>query len=229
MIDFGINKGDFATRFLSDYPCRCFAVEANPSLARSTAERLGIPVEHLAITGKAGEVDIHIGSNCESSSIPANLAKPLTGERVRVASLTYASWVKRHRIDSISLLKVDIEGAELDLLEAWDDAGPQPDQIAVEFHDFADPGQVPRINRCIERLRSAGYAVLNPTAPFRTDCLFVKQSLVRGLRGLLLSTGWRVLGLFHEVRSWRRRRILRKAGGRDVVQDVCEGSTECAE
>lgn len=117
VVDFGTNRGEFAERFLARHSCRYYAVEADPSLARGTAARLGITVERLAIAGVDGEVEFHISSNPESSSIYSTIASPTTGERVRVASLTYDSWIQRHGIRAISLLKVDIEDAELDLLE----------------------------------------------------------------------------------------------------------------
>jgi len=47
-----------------------------------------------------------------------------------------STWLRERGVDKISLLKIDIEGLEYEVLPDLIAAGYQPRQIAVEFHHF---------------------------------------------------------------------------------------------
>ena len=59
--------------------------------------------------------------------------KWVTGKR-RVAMLSWTSFLKQFHIDSIGLLKLNIEGMEFSLLKQIGD--PQADQLVISFHDW---------------------------------------------------------------------------------------------
>jgi hypothetical protein len=76
----------------------------------------------------------------------------------------------------VALVKVDIEGAELDaLLSVAADRLDRVDQLAVEFHDMADPQQAPRVEEVKRRLRGLGFLVL-PFSRDNADVLFVNRA-----------------------------------------------------
>lgn len=206
VVDFGCNLGEFAAAFRSRFACQYRAADANPAMAASASERLGLNVEHVAIGGEDGQIDFFLSANPEASSIYPTIALAGPAEAIRVPVLTYGAWARKHGIDSIALLKIDVEGAELDFLKAWDGRVARPGQIAVEFHDFVDPGQRPRVQSCIERLKSQGYWYLNATRPEHTDCLFVDRAKLKGARGLLLRLRWSLLTCFHVLRGRLRGR-----------------------
>lgn len=59
--------------------------------------------------------------------------------------------------DSLDVLKMDIEGAEYDVIDEIVDAGIDVDQILVEFHHFFRNVRLAQTKRAMERLRGAGY------------------------------------------------------------------------
>lgn len=197
VVDFGCNRGDFAAEFRRRYPCRYRAADANPAMVAAATERLGLEVEHVALGGNDGEVTFFLSGNPEASSIYPAIAGYGASGRVRVPALTYESWALKHGIDAVALLKLDIEGAELDFLEKWDGCVARPGQITVEFHDFLDPSQLPRVQSCIDRLKSYGYEYFNATRLDHIDCLFVDR-----LRLGRFQWGW--LDYRRKLFSWSR-------------------------
>jgi len=70
---------------------------------------------------------------------------------------TIVEKLDHHRID---LLKMDIEGAEYEVLEGLLDSPVLPTQLLVEFHHrFVEDG-MERTYEVIQRLRNAGYQIL---------------------------------------------------------------------
>ena len=59
--------------------------------------------------------------------------KWITGKRT-VDMLSWATFLKRFKVDSISILKLNIEGMEFPLLKQIGD--PQADQLVISFHDW---------------------------------------------------------------------------------------------
>ena len=204
VIDLGCNQGDFAAMVLGRFDCRYHALEANPAMVALATKRLGIPVEHLAVTGSEGEIDFLLSGNPEASSIFSSIAGGGLGS-IRVPSTTLKAWAIDNGIESVSVLKVDIEGAELDVIDSWDGSTPRPVQWTVEFHDFIDPSQRPRVLKSIAKLKALGYESINPTWPDHIDCLFVDKSALSGIRGVRLLLGWRCMSVFHRARGWMRR------------------------
>jgi FkbM family methyltransferase len=204
IVDLGCNKGDFAAMVLGRFDCRYHAREANPAMVALATKRLGIPVEYLAVTGSEGEIDFHLSGNSEASSVFSSIAGGGSGS-IRVPSTTLKAWVIDRGIESVSVLKIDIEGAEHDVIDSWDGSTPRPVQWAVEFHDFIDPSQRPRVLESIAKLKALGYEFINPTWPDHIDCLFVDKSALSGIRGVRLLLGWRCMSVFHRARGWMRR------------------------
>ena len=90
--------------------------------------------------------------------------------------VTLAEFRHRASVDHVDLLKVDIEGAEIDLFEACnDDELKEINQITVEFHDFIYPEQHNSVLQIQNRMANIGFWVIS----FRldgSDALFVNRS-----------------------------------------------------
>jgi|LakMenE18May11ns_1017448.scaffolds.fasta_scaffold9803658_1 FkbM family methyltransferase len=203
VVDLGCNKGDFAAMMLGRFDCSLLAIEANPAMVALATKRLGIPVENMAVAGSDGEIDFYLSGNPEASSVVPSIAGGGQSS-IRVPSTTLEAWATCRGIASVSVLKVDIEGAELDVIDSWDGRTPRPVQWTVEFHDFMDPSQRPRVLKSIEKLKGFGYEAINPTWPDHIDCLFVDKSALHGLRGVWLRLGWRCISVFHRARGLLR-------------------------
>jgi FkbM family methyltransferase len=106
---------------------------------------------------------------------------PGESREIQVEMITLPALLRLLGATRIDLLKVDIEGSEWDLLEALStDLARRIDQVSVEFHDFLDPSQRSRTERCIAHLEKLGYvSVCRGTdhvhgSPYY-DCLFYAE------------------------------------------------------
>lgn len=77
--------------------------------------------------------------------------------------------------ERIDLLKLDVEGAEYDAIDAMLRAAARPGQILVEFHHRFPAIGKRRTAVCIERLRAAGYAIF-AIAPTGRELSFIRSS-----------------------------------------------------
>lgn len=79
-----------------------------------------------------------------------------------VASRTWKTFCKDFNIDRVSVLKINIEGAEYGLLKSMDELDfAKIDQIAVSFHDFLKPEWQFETQNAIKLLEGFGYEVTN--------------------------------------------------------------------
>jgi autotransporter strand-loop-strand O-heptosyltransferase len=80
------------------------------------------------------------------------------GETVQVR--TWGHFCNEYNIKKISVLKINIEGSEYDLLDSLtDDDFNNIDQIAISFHDWMIPEWKPKTERAIRILKSKNYEI----------------------------------------------------------------------
>ena len=203
IFDLGGNRGEFAHEFSRRFPYRrIVVVEANPRLVAAATERLrnvrGVSVVHAAVVGRheKGEVRFFLNpSNDEAGSIHRQLASVfhVSGNRTEesdgesrgddgwlVKALTLAELRDRFEVGRVDLVKMDIEGAEWDVLTHFGQADfDAVGQMSVEFHDFIDPADRGRTRACVSRLRALGYRFIHHRIDYLAgspygDCLFYK-------------------------------------------------------
>jgi FkbM family methyltransferase len=189
-VDFGGNRGAFSQAVAGRFGLKpALIVEANPELARKLRENAGWTVENCAVSSRDGFLTFNIAANDEGSSILAlpdqsSLGCTAVGA-VTVQSRTLESLVAMLPAGPIDLLKMDIEGAEVEVLLTSPDAVLRRfSQITVEFH--CDPvfgfGGRAEVERVIARMRSLGFECLWFDFTLR-DVLFVNHGQL-GLSGL---------------------------------------------
>jgi FkbM family methyltransferase len=162
VVDLGANVGGFSHEIQNRYRCRVAGVEANPTLARAIVKNDRLSCTNLAITANPGQIEFFIDpQNNEASTIdPQGRRAEL--QRVVVEGRTFVDFAKREGLTHIDLLKIDIEGAELDLLENMPNSVLQEiRQICVEFHAFIRPHDLPRIEAVIAAMRARNFFVLD--------------------------------------------------------------------
>jgi FkbM family methyltransferase len=202
IIDLGMNKGEFAKVMRDRYGCSVAGLEANPSLAKAASDLSGILCRNAAISGSDGFVEFLIDEeNCEASHIVVPASDTL--EAITVASVSLSTFLREIDVKDVDLLKVDVEGAELDLFEKTD-----PDdllrcaQITVEFHSFIYPDQATRVESAIARLSEIGFYHLDFSVS-RTDVLFINNKMID------LTTWDKILLVFQKYRDGAKRRLGR--------------------
>lgn len=182
VIDAGAHRGEFSSAILEQYGCRCFLVEANPALASELVVPGAEGVVAGALTAHDGNAQFGLGStNLESGTVVIDPEVKSFNGAIEVEAFSLASLMAKLHLERVDLLKLDIEGAEFEVIEStppevWRQVG----QITVEFHDF-QPRFAGRnlFERAKDRLEKIGFicAVMS----FRThgDVLFLNRHLVK--------------------------------------------------
>jgi FkbM family methyltransferase len=180
VLDVGANKGRFGSGIAAAFPVEVISVEANPSLA-VLLRRQDIQVIECALGLQDGPVDFNIGHNDEASSVrtpQGRKAHLAVRQTVRVAMKTLKTLLVEHEISRAACVKLDIEGAEIDVLMSVGAAASViAPQWTVEFHDGPEFQlcKATEVDAAIAAMRSAGFSVLVRNWPTYTNVLFLKR------------------------------------------------------
>ncbi len=159
VLDVGANIGFFA-HFLAS---RCAAVrvhsfepgsEARQLLLQSRAtNRLEetITVHPVAVFDRSDVIGLHSANDTALRSVFANESIDVNQRAEEVKSVTLDEAVKLSGADRIALLKIDAEGAEIEIVEGASQAvWPKIDKVVFEFHDHFRPGSHDRVCRVLK-------------------------------------------------------------------------------
>lgn len=180
-LDLGGNRGAFAQGVRDRYGLNVILVEPVPALARDLRNN-DFDVIEAAVAAHDGTALLTFdpenelsGSVLDSEVIKGSIGRSHTAT---VAAISLETLVKNRSVD---LVKVDIEGAELEMiLEASDETLLSVSQFTVEFHDFWYPELSARTELAKRRLQNLGFWMLRGT-PNNKDVLFVHPAHKPGL------------------------------------------------
>jgi FkbM family methyltransferase len=168
LVDLGANVGRFAAEFLALYPAaRAVLVEGDPYLNEELKRRFSGARSVQLFQGLIGpeskqREQFFLCQIPEGNSIFHQFSDqwaPGAARQIEVEVISLQELLRLAGIQRVDLLKVDIEGAEWDLLERFEQQlAERVAQLTVEFHDFLDPSLRHRTERCIARLSELGYA-----------------------------------------------------------------------
>lgn len=157
VVDLGANDGGFATEMVRRFGCRVVAVEPSPQMYARIPDEPQISRRNCAVAARAGTAAFHVAQDPLASSlctIPSNQVQ----QTILVDVLTLEDLLAESSVSSIDLLKVDIEGAERDLLATVsDDILLATTQASVEFHDFCGLVTPDEIRTIARRMRGLGF------------------------------------------------------------------------
>ncbi len=187
VLDLGANHGSFARAMAERFGADVRMVEANPKLHSELSRSATFPCFHCAVTGRdGGAVRFNLAVYDGGSSVLALPDESVFGstlsETVEVPVRTLPSLLQEIGWDRVDLIKMDIEGAEVEVLDSLgQDLLDRVAQITVEFH--GDPlfgfGLGPQVEQCLQRLAGAGFLVVDLKFPSRMDVLLVNTKHVR--------------------------------------------------
>jgi FkbM family methyltransferase len=173
VVDLGMNRGEFARIMRDRYGSRVIGAEANPALASTN----GITCRNVAISKTNGSVKFSISANPEASTIVSDNT-PISETVIPVPSLTLTKFFREADITQADLMKIDVEGAELDIIETTPPTIFQRcAQISVEFHRFLHPSDAARIENAIALMTGSGFRCIDFSTD-RTDVLFINSGKI---------------------------------------------------
>lgn len=153
VFDVGGYLGDFAARIHERYGCRVFVFEPVEEFCRRCEERFGenerIRCFRFGLSVSSGKAAITTSGDATS------LFRPGLSRQAETISLkSFSAVLEECCIDEVDLMKVNIEGAEYDLLDQMLGSGAMRAVkfLQVQFHDFV-PDAVRRRDAIREKLR----------------------------------------------------------------------------
>ncbi|HEX5633148.1 MAG TPA: FkbM family methyltransferase [Gemmatimonadales bacterium] len=164
VVDAGANVGYSAVWFALRYPgARIVCLEVEPSnlalLRRNTAGLPGVELVEAGLWGHVARLAI------ADPSAAANAFRVVEAPDGPIPALGVADLLERIGAESIDVLKIDIEGAEVEVFEEgsarWLD---RVEVLLVELHDALRPGCTAALDRALQgrpfqRSRSGEYTV----------------------------------------------------------------------
>ncbi|MGD8603905.1 MAG: FkbM family methyltransferase [Anaerolineales bacterium] len=171
IIDCGSNIGLSVMFFAKLYPdAIILAFEPDPDayacLTRNVQDNglNNVTTECVAITDKEGEVDFYSDENRPGSALGSIIPGRVQGSRQRVPSRTLSSLIN----GKVDLLKIDIEGAELQVVRDLAEEGKLSfiQNCLIEFHHHIQPGEnhLAELLSFLERA-GFGYMISAPDYP----------------------------------------------------------------
>jgi FkbM family methyltransferase len=183
-LDAGGNLGGFARAISRLSGAKVFVLEPVPDLFHQIQEEGTIHKFERALASQSGIFDLNLSSNPESNSLRP-LREGSKSGLLCVNGVSLAEFMNEMSIEKVDLLKMDIEGSEIEVLLSLSlDTLSRIGQITVEFHAHTVDllrdrfEEIDKIREVIQYLESAGFMAINRSSPFYIDVLFVNCSLL---------------------------------------------------
>jgi len=220
ILDLGSCNGNFALAVANRFHCKTFCVEPNPRLYQMLASNPAVSAFNLAVTSRTpGSARFYVTESPECSSlIPPTTSKTI-GE-IECQTVTLESLLTTIAIKQVDVLKVDIEGLEIELLASLDaHILDRVNQLTVEFHESMGMGTTKQVLEVLSYLKGYGFGIVRGSFFDYSDVLFLHAERLE------LPPNWRWLATAEKFRngiSRRLGRISRKRFGglRMSIKDV---------
>jgi FkbM family methyltransferase len=211
IVDLGANQGEFAHELIRRSGCTVYAAEPLSSLHAEIRISPRLKLFRVALGKQSGKAPLWVyGGRCASLMEARENDETVAQEEVEVVDLH--TFLLRAGLSRVDLMKVDVEGAELDVFEsALESDLRRIGQISVEFHDFIYPKLKPRVEAVKLRLCEMGFWMINFSLD-NTDVLFINRDVgsVSALRyGKLKYVTKYLEGTKRRLRRWEEQSNVR--------------------
>ncbi len=174
VLDLGGNKGEFAKFLVDNFNCLVYTIEPVEKFFNSIPNHLKIKKFKYCISATNGSIEIFIDKDQLATFYENN---PL--DKIVCEGITIEKFINDYNIPKIDLLKVDIEGAEIEIFENLSsEVLRKINQITIEFHDFLWPELKPRVENIKKKIKSNGFYCVKFSIKNNGDVLFIRKSLI---------------------------------------------------
>ncbi|WP_084800981.1 FkbM family methyltransferase [Bradyrhizobium sp. Tv2a-2] len=176
VLDLGANYGLFASKITKELGCFCVAVEPSPIPFAGIREDANIRKINAAVGSAPGKMGFRIDNeNGLASSLTDGDGDVLVDVKTLPQIMEDLNW------RTVNLLKVDIEGAEIDMLESYSDDFLRSSigQISIEFHDFCGITPADTVAKTIKRLERLGFCHVRMSLVGHQDTWLINRNLNR--------------------------------------------------
>ena len=159
----------------SRFGCRCYGAEPHPALYSRIRQSDRVSVLNCAIAPVDATVGFNLSAFAEANSLRA---LPRSGvSSIAVNGITFQNFMAACGIDHIDLMKVDIEGSEIELFDTIsDDLLDHIDQMTVEFHDFLPEFELAaKVRATLDRLIGLGWLPIVFSRRDHSDVLLINR------------------------------------------------------
>jgi FkbM family methyltransferase len=207
VVDLGANTGGFSEAMARLHGCRCFAVEPTPEIWERIPASARVSKFNLAITQEDGPVSFHVTDNSECSSLHAQNYGSTT-RKIEIEGVRLDHFFIRQGLEKVDLLKIDIEGAEFEVLSNLpEDCFQRIGQLLVEFHPGVNDRTESDVLQVVNRIKRAGFAGARMSMMTHADYLFVNRKCALSSLELLSLATIKRYGVYAD-------RVFRAAGRR---------------
>lgn len=167
----------FDTSIIDKYGCKLYAYDPTPGVEEWLKEQ-EIDESFLffpkALSDKNGSLKFYKPSKVTNISHSTNTGAHVEKDYVEVPCLTLKDMMDSNGHLKIDLLKMDIEGEELKVIDMILSSDIQIHQLLVEFHHFFSTSSSAETDSYISKLESHGYKLFSVSDSF-CEFSFVKQ------------------------------------------------------
>lgn len=174
VLDLGGNEGQFAKMISNNFESKVLVFEPVSELFEKIEESESVKKFSKAVMPNSGE---HVKINLSDGQCATAYGE--TDRSIIAESISIEDILLNEKIDRVSLLKMDIEGPEVPILEnIKPEVLVKIDQITVEFHDFLWPELKPRVEAVKKRIKNLGYYCIPFSLTNNGDVLFIKKEIL---------------------------------------------------
>jgi FkbM family methyltransferase len=178
VVDLGGNLGEFSIAMQARFGCTCYVVEPVPALYERIPQNPHIIKFNAAVAKSSQPLRFFLSEEITAGSLHKSGVS--SDAEIEVQGISLTDFLTQNNIESVDLLKIDIEGAERDL---FDDVSNETlrriKQITIEFHDFI-PGVMTTqdVDRVKQRLADAGFYCIQWSMTSNYNVMFVRKDLL---------------------------------------------------
>ena len=163
------------------FGCQIHAFDPTPrSLKWVRSQRLDPRIRVHEVGLAASDGDLVLREPPVETHVSYSVIREGEGALIRCPVESLPTIRKRLGHWHIDLLKMDIEGAEYEVIESLRTQDVLPRQLLVEFHHRIDPAGVARTRRALGTLRDLGYQLFN-VSDRGEEYSFIHKTALEGL------------------------------------------------